>query len=71
MMKIEIVKVKEEELNDVRKLWIDFSGMKDDELSEEEWEKEVKRGYYEIEELNEGVWMRVGWGDWEGVFVGV
>ena len=54
-MKIEIVKVKEEELNDVRKLWIDFSGMEDDELSVEEWEKEVRRGYYEIEELNEGV----------------
>ena len=70
-MKIEIVKVKEEELNDVRKLWIDFSGMEDDELSVEEWEKEVKRGYYEIEELNEGVKLRVGWGDWEGVFVGV
>ena len=34
-MKIEIVKVKEEELNDVRKLWIDFSGMEDDELSVE------------------------------------
>ena len=39
----------------------DFSGMEDDELSVEEWEKEVKRGYYEIEELNEGVKLRVGW----------
>ena len=41
-------------MNDVRKLWIDFSGMEDDELSVEEWEKGVKRGYYEIEELNGG-----------------